>query len=168
MNEFLNSILNMFKGLNTWGWVGQICGLIGFFMMIIAFQCNKKNYCLIAGSAMFLFIIESTASISAMANFMVCLVSLIRNLGMYFSLKKNNKELSRETVVFLLIFMWIGQIIYMTVTKGFLELSSYFTVVTATILTILQNNKNYYVVKLGNLIQEVGALALFIDRKSVV
>lgn len=50
----------------------------------------------------------------------------------------------------------------MILTHGFGQITSYFTPVTATILTLLQNNKNYYIVKLGNLIQESGALALFI------
>ena len=162
MSSLWNSIITMFDGLSAWGWVGQICGLIGFSMMLVAFQCNKKNYCLVAGFAMILFIIESTTSKASMANFMVCLMSLIRNLWMYVRIKKGQGELTNISVWLLLIFMWSGQIFYMTITKSFLEISSYFTVVTSTILTLLQNNKNYYIVKLGNLIQESGALALFI------
>lgn len=162
MDKLLESIANMFEGLNLWGWIGQISGLIGFVAILISFQCSKKKYCLIAGLSMILFIIESTTSIVSMANFSVCVISMIRNLWMYYKLKNNKGELTKVEVFSLVALMWVGQIIYMSITNSFLSLSSYFTVVTATILTFLQNNKNYYIVKLGNLIQECGALALFI------
>ncbi len=162
MDEILESIKTMFNGLSVWGWIGQISGLIGFLIVLVSFQCNKKTYCLLAGLSMILFIIESTASISAMANFSVCVMALIRNLWMFIRLKTGKGEFNRKSIWFLLGLMWVGQIIYMSITNTFLELSSYFTTVTATILTVLQNNKNYYVVKVGILIQESGALALFI------
>lgn len=162
MNKLFEAIKTMFEGLSIWGWIGQISGLIGFIIILVSFQCKKKTYCLLAGLSMFLFIIESTASVASMANFSVCVMTLIRNLWMYVRLKTGKGEFDKKFIWILLGLMWIGQIIYMSVTNSFLELTSYFTPVTATILTILQNNKNYYVVKLGILIQESGALALFI------
>lgn len=162
MNSLFESFKLMFEGLSIWGWIGQISGLIGFLIVLISFQCNKKNYCFLAGLSMILFLIEATSSKASMANFMVCLVSLIRNLWMYFKIKKEKGELTNIEVWSLLISLWIGQIIYMIIFNGFGQVTSYFTPVTATILTFLQNNKNYYIVKLGNLIQESGALALFI------
>lgn len=162
MNSLIKSIKQMFEGLNTWGWIGQISSLVAFIIILISFQCNKKNYCLLAGISMILFLIEATTSITSMANFMVCLISLIRNLWMYIRLKKGYGELTKGAVWGLLAVLWIGQIAYMILTHGFGQITSYFTPVTATILTLLQNNKNYYIVKLGNLIQESGALALFI------
>lgn len=162
MTKLFESIKTMFDGLSVWGWIGQISGLIGFLIVLVSFQCKKKTYCLLAGLSMFLFIIESTASVSSMANFSVCVMALVRNLWMYVRLKNGKGEFDKKSIWLLIGLMWTGQIIYMSVTNSFLELTSYFTSVTATILTVLQNNKNYYVVKLGNLIQECGALALFI------
>ncbi len=165
MNALIDSIKDMFVGLSTWGWVGQIAGLVGFVIIFLSFQLSKKNYCLLAGIAMILFLIESTTSVTSMANFTVCLMSLIRNIWMYIKLKKGKGELTKVEVYSLIIFLWVGQLVYMTSTHTFNQLTSYFTPVTTTILTFLQNNKNYYIVKLGNLMQEGGALALYIISK---
>ena len=44
---------------------------------------------------MFLFIIESTASVASMANFSVCVMTLIRNLWMYVRLKTGKGEFDK-------------------------------------------------------------------------
>ena len=136
MNSLIESIKQMFEGLNTWGWIGQISGLVAFIIILISFQCNKKNYCLLAGISMILFLIEATTSITSMANFMVCLISLIRNLWMYIRLKKGRGELTKGAVWGLLAVLWIGQIAYMIFAHGFGQITSYFTPVSYTHLTL--------------------------------
>lgn len=42
MNSLFESFKLMFEGLSIWGWIGQISGLIGFLIVLISFQCNKK------------------------------------------------------------------------------------------------------------------------------
>lgn len=59
MNSLFESFKLMFEGLSIWGWIGQISGLIGFLIVLISFQCNKKNYCFLAGLSMILFLIEA-------------------------------------------------------------------------------------------------------------
>ncbi len=43
MNSLFESFKLMFEGLSIWGWIGQISGLIGFLIILISFQCNKKK-----------------------------------------------------------------------------------------------------------------------------
>jgi len=153
-------IIEMFRNLTPILWVSQITGIIGFIIILISYQFDKKKYILISTLGLVFLLAEQVIAL-LIANSISLFINIWRNILMFYFLEKKNKELPNYMILILLGLNWTTTLIYIHSIHAALEIFNYLPIIATTIQTIGQNSKNYYVVKLTILIGEACYIAYF-------
>ena len=154
------SIISSFENLTPLLWVSQICGIIGFILICISYQFDRKRFLLISSFSLFFFALESGCAL-LFANLIVSSMCLIRNILMFIYFVYKKEELPKYMLFILLGVMWIGEFILMGITKTFNVFDYYLPPLISTFSTFTQNSKKYYIVKIGATIHETGFLIYY-------
>ena len=156
----IQAFLDSFKDLTPILWASQICGLVGLVFIFISYQFKKKTYFILASISMLFFFLEQALA-GLFANTIVTTGALIRNvvLAIYVC---NGKEKSPDYFIYILIgLVWISEFI-LFITNGTIGIwDNYLPPILWTIATVTSNHKNYYVLKLGMLVHEIGFLVYY-------
>ncbi len=154
-------IQDAFTGLTPILWVSQACGIVGFLLFLVSTQLPKNSYLLCAAISYLFFTAESLLA-GLFVNSFLCIVSFVRNVITVYFLTKKNSELPKVFIYAILVTVWVGEIIIISVQHGWNQPINFLPTVMVTFLTVIQNSPNKYVVKLGVLIHESGYLCYFI------
>ena len=155
------SIISSFENLTPLLWVSQICGIIGFILICISYQFDRKRFLLISSFSFVFFALESGCAL-LYANLIVSCICLTRNILMYIFFVYKKEELPRYMLFILLGVMWLGEFILMGITRTFNVFDYYLPPFISTFSTFTQNSKKYYIVKIGATIHETGFLIYYI------
>lgn len=155
------SIISSFENLTPLLWVSQICGIVGFILICISYQFDRKRFLLISSFSLFFFALESGCAL-LFANLIASSVCLIRNILMFFYFVYKKEELPKYMLFILLGVMWISEFILMGITRTFNVFDYYLPPLISTFSTFTQNSKKYYIVKIGATIHETGFLIYYI------
>jgi len=160
--NLINEIVNSFKDLTPLLWVSQIAGLIGLILVCISYQFDKKKYLAISVIAFSFFVIEQVFAV-LVVNVVVTVAGLLRNLLIGLYLKRRQEKTVPQWQVWSLVgMMWVAVFIAMgimtlvTDKNEFANWTNYLPLVLVSAFSVLINNKNYYLCKLGAFIQEGG------------
>ena len=154
-------IISSFENLTPLLWVSQICGIIGFILICISYQFDRKRFLLISSFSFVFFALESGCAL-LYANLIVSSICLIRNILMFIFFVYKKEELPKYILLILLGVMWIGEFILMGITRTFNVFDYYLPPLISTFSTFTQNSKKYYIVKIGATIHETGFLIYYI------
>ena len=155
------SIISSFENLTPLLWVSQICGIIGFILICISYQFDRKRFLLISSFSFVFFALESGCAL-LFANLIVSSMCLIRNILMFIYFVYKKEELPKYMLFILLGVMWLGELILMGITSSFDVFDYYLPPFISTFSSFTQNSKKYYIVKLGAIIHETGFLIYYI------
>ena len=155
------SIISSFENLTPLLWVSQICGIIGFILICISYQFDRKRFLLISSFSFVFFALESGCAL-LYANLIVSSICLIRNILMFIFFVYKKEELPKYMLFILLGVMWIGEFILMGITRTFNIFDYCLPPLISTFSTFTQNSKKYYIVKIGATIHETGFLIYYI------
>ncbi len=163
----LEKILDSFRDLTPILWVSQIAGLIGLILVCISYQFDKKKYLAISVIAFSFFVIEQVCAV-LVVNVIVTIAGLLRNLLIALYIKRKNEKTVPQRQLWCLVgIMWVavfaamGIMTLATNKNEFADWTNYLPLVLVSIFSILINNKNYYLCKLGAFIQEGGFLVYY-------
>ncbi|MBE5763440.1 MAG: YgjV family protein [Clostridiales bacterium] len=134
-------------------WLAQLFDIIGFIVFIFAYQQKKNRFVAVSIIAYLFFILESLSillidNVNTWANIIGTASGIVRNIFMlYFAIKKD-KEVP----------MWIALVI-LAATWGlnvpfFEAWYTYIPCVALTICSITAVQKNYYILKVGAMVNE--------------
>ena len=157
----IKSIIDSFSSLSNILWASQICGLIGFLFIGISYLFKKKVFLALATISFIFFILEQ-AFASLYASIIVSSICLIRNFLMFIFVLKKGKELPRSIIYLLILSMWVGEIIYMSISSSFNVWDNYLPPLMVTMSTFTQNHKKEIVIKCGATIHETGFLIYYL------
>lgn len=128
-------------------WVAQLLDLIGFVIILIAYQQSKEKLLFTSMFAYALFVAEACVLLiggeNTVANIIISFVSIVRNVLMLIVLKKYNKELPSWVAIVLLVITAAFNIPF------FKEWYSYLPIIFFSIYTLSAIQKNFYVLKIG-------------------
>ena len=156
IQEFLDSFNNLTPIL----WASQICGLVGLVFIFVSYQFKKKTYFILASISMLFFFLEQALA-GLFANTIVTTGALIRNVVLAIYVCKG-KEKSPDWFIYILIgLVWISEFILFIINNSIGVWDNYLPPILWSIATITSNNKNYYVLKLGMLVHEIGFLVYY-------
>lgn len=156
----IEEIINSFKNLDTYLWISQICGFIGFIIISIAYLFGKKKFLIIATISFVFFILEQSFAL-LYANLIVTGICFIRNIFMVIMIIRKNKPLPFIVLLGFVLLIWIFEIIYMSISNTFNVIDNYLPPLIVTMSSFTQNSKNEYVVKCGGIVHEGGFLAYY-------
>jgi len=134
-------------------WLAQLFDLIGFLILIVAYQQSKKHFLIVSALSYIFFALESASILlidgtNTYANIIGNACGISRNIIMLYFLTKKDKEMP----------LWIAIIILavnITVNAFFFdEWYTYIPSLAMVLYTLLAINKNYYILKTGAAINE--------------
>lgn len=158
----IEEIKSVFDGLTPILWASQICGIIGFIIIVISYQFDRKKFLLISGFAYIFFVLEQILA-GLYSNMIVSVLGFIRNMLIIFFLIKKQKEMPNYFIYILLAITWIIEIIFFAIDGAALRnFENYLPPLLVTIYTLVANNKNYYILKAGAFVQEAGFMAYYL------
>jgi len=159
----INEIIIMFQNLTPILWVSQICGLIGFLIIGISYQLNRKNFLLFCSISCFFFVLEQIFA-GLYENAITSALSGIRNIIILLYLVKKNRQMPNIfTHVFVLISFVFALVSF--IRKGYkaeLIIECFLPFVIYAIGTYSVNLKNYLLLKVGMFFNEGGYLIYYI------
>lgn len=156
-----DSIISSFQNLTPLLWASQICSIFGLIFLAISYQFKREKFYLIAGIAS-IFYMGENAFAGLYATAIVCAISFFKFILTYIWVKKGQDKLPDSWVYISLIIMALVIVVYMAITKTFNNWENYVPLVLTVIYSIMMNNKNYYIVKGGALVNEAGFLIFYI------
>ena len=134
-------------------WLAQLFDIIGFIVFIFAYQQKKNRFVAVSIIAYVFFILESLAillidNVNTYANIIGTASGIVRNIFMlYFAIKKD-KEVPLWIAIAILAATWGLNIPF------FDSWYTYIPCVALTICSITAVQKNYYILKVGAMINE--------------
>ena len=140
-------------------WLAQVFDIIGFIVIAIAYQQKKKAFILVSMAAYVFFVLESVSillidGINTYANIIVTGAGIVRNVIMIIYAVKKDKEMPMWIAIAMLIATWGLNIFF------FDKWYTYIPCVALTICTITAVQKNYYILKVGAMLNE-GAFIVY-------
>ena len=156
----IDAILSSFRDLTPILWVSQICGLVGLAFIFISYQFKKSTYFVLASISMVFFFLEQ-AFAGLFANTVVTTGALIRNIVLAFYVL-HGKEKAPDFFIYILIgLVWLTEIILFLCNGQIGVWDNYLPPILWSIATITSNSINYYILKLGILVHEIGFLTYY-------
>lgn len=152
--------IQSFKELTPILWTSQICGLVGLVIIFISYQFKKKTYFILASISMVFFFLEQ-AFAGLFSNTIVTTTALIRNVLIGIYVCKGKEKAPDYFIYILLSLMWVVEISVFAITGTLNVWDNYLPPVMVTMATFTSNSKNYYVLKGGMLIHEIGFLIYY-------
>ncbi len=134
-------------------WLAQLFDIIGFVVFIFAYQQKKNRFVAVSIVAYLFFILESLSillidNVNTWANIIGTASGIVRNIFMlYFAIKKD-KEVPMWLALVILAATWGLNIPF------FEAWYTYIPCVALTICSITAVQKNYYILKVGAMINE--------------
>lgn len=134
-------------------WLAQLFDIIGFIIIAIAYQQKKKAFILVSMIAYFFFVLEPLSILlidgtNTYANIIGSASGIVRNIFMIYYLTKKNKEVPMWIAIAILAVTWGLNVFF------FDEWYTYIPCVALTICTITAVQKNYYILKVGAMLNE--------------
>ena len=134
-------------------WLAQLFDIIGFIIIAVAYQQKKKAFIIVSCVAYFFFVFESLSillidHVNTYANIIVTGAGIVRNVIMLLYAVKKDKEMPMWIAIVMLVATWGLNILF------FDEWFTYIPCVALTICTLTAVQKNYYILKVGAMINE--------------
>lgn len=134
-------------------WLAQLFDIIGFIIIAVAYQQKKKAFLIVSVVSYVFFVLEALSillidGINTYANIIVTGFGIIRNLIMIIYAVKKDKEMPVWIALVILAGTWGLNIFF------FGEWYTYIPCVAVTIYTLSAIQKNYYLLKVGAMINE--------------
>ncbi len=134
-------------------WLAQLFDIVGFLVFIVAYQQKKKPFLIISMIAYVFFILESVSillidNVNTFANIIGTASGIVRNVIMIIYAVKKDKEMPMWMAIAILALTWGLNIPF------FDAWYTYIPCVALTICTLTAVQKNYYILKVGAMINE--------------
>ena len=134
-------------------WLAQLFDIVGFLIFVVAYQQKKNTFILVSILAYICFILESVSilvidNVNTFANIIGTASGIVRNVIMIIYAVKRNKEMPMWIAIALLVVTWGLNIPF------FDSWYTYIPCVALTICTLTAVQKNYYILKVGAMINE--------------
>jgi len=158
----INEIIIMFQNLTPILWASQICGIIGFIIISISYQLDRKRFLILCAISCFFFVLEQILA-GLYENSVTSFLSGVRNLLLlYYLVKKNGQMPNIFSHIFVLISLTFATVSF--IKKGHsadLIVECFLPFFIYAVGTYSINLKSYLALKIGMVINEGGYLIYY-------